>query len=261
MTRSLNDLEFLVMWEETGHDTLPLPLSFATDVRDRILFDQAKFEIRERLAAARDEYVDHVLQALAHPDIHIAVHAHDGADPFLSEGSIRIYAARRGDQGYVVRQLPGKTIWHSSGFIVTQCDAIELAAAVVRELPEQPAGRHSNISLDEDNSESEADPDAFAMYDFVEDDGDSTGHLADYLFTAPAQRVGQIDISQGSSRFGPRGITRRRLGWRDLLDDGRYTITGDPPAVAHGTDSARLINLINTEIAEIVRAIKDERND
>lgn len=261
MTRSLTDLEFLVLWEETGNDTLPLPLSFATDLRDRILFDQAKFDIRERMAVARDEYADLVLQALTHPDIHIAVHAHDGADPFLPEGSIRIYAARRGDQGFVVRQIPGKTIWHSSGFVVTQCDAIALAAAVVRELPEQSPGRYSNITLQQDNSESVADPDAFAMYDFVEDDQDSTDQLADYLFTAPVQRIGQIDISQGSSRFGPRGIVRRRLGWRDLIDDGRYTITGDSPAVAHGTDGARMINMINTEIAAVVSAIKDERTD
>ena len=261
MTRSLSDLEFLVLWEETGNDTLPLPLSFATDLRDRILFDQAKFDIRERLAVARDDYADVVLQALAHPDIHLAVHAHDGDDPFLPEGSIRIYAARRGDQGYVVRQLPGKTIWHSSGFVITECTAIELAAAVVRELPEQPAGRYSNINLPQDNSEAETDPDAFAMYDFVEDDGDSSDRLAEYLLTAPVRRIGQIDISQGSSRFGPRGITRRRLGWRDLADDGRYTIVGDSPAVAHGTDAARMINMINTEIAAVVSAIKDERTD
>ena len=52
-----------------------------------------------------------------------------------------------------------------------------------------------------------------------------------------------------------------RLGWRDRTDDGRYTIVGDSPAVAHGTDAARMINMINTEIAAVVSAIKDERTD
>ena len=42
---------------------------------------------------------------------------------------------------------------------------------------------------------------------------------------------------------------------RDLEGDGRYAITvGNPPV-----DQKRLAALINAEIAEVVRAIKDER--
>jgi len=265
VTRTLTDLEFLVLWEETGHDTFPLPLSFATDLRDRVLFDHAKFEVRERLAADRDPSVDLMLPALAHPDVYIAVHGHDGAEPLLPDGSIRIYAARRGDQGYVVRQLPGNTIWHSSGFVVSTCDAIQLADAIVRELPPEPAGRHSNIPLHQENPAFDTEPESFADLDFVqyedEEQEDPGRRLAEYLFTAPAHRIGRIDISQGSSRFGPRGIVRRRLGWRDLIDDGRYTLTADTPATAYGTDVARMVNMINTEIAAVIRAIKDERTD
>ena len=47
----------------------------------------------------------------------------------------------------------------------------------------------------------------------------------------------------------------------DLIDDGRYTLTQGSPAAAYGTDGNRMVNMINTEIAEIVRAIKDERED
>ncbi|WP_039822474.1 hypothetical protein [Nocardia testacea] len=32
--------------------------------------------------------------------------------------------------------------------------------------------------------------------------------------------MGTIDVEQGASIYGPRGITRRRMDWRDLVDDG-----------------------------------------
>jgi hypothetical protein len=258
-TWTLSDLEFVVLWEETGHDTLPLPLTFATDLRDRNLFDQAKFDTRERLAAVRNSGVDLLLSVLAHPDIHLSVHAHHGTDSELASESIRIYAARQGEHCYIVRQVPGKTIWHSGGFVVNACPALELAAVVVRELPEEPAGRYSNIPLHQTDSASSGEVDPYTMADLVVENDDYTDQLADYLLTSPAQRIGRIAISQGSSRFGPRGITRRRLGWRDLIDDGRYTLTQGTPAAAYGTDGNRMVNMINTEIAEIVRAIKDER--
>ncbi|MEU4342430.1 hypothetical protein AB0H00_14360 [Nocardia sp. NPDC023852] len=42
-----------------------------------------------------------------------------------------------------------------------------------------------------------------------------------------------IGIEQGRLRFGPRGITRRALAWRDLADDGRYVITRGTPRSRH----------------------------
>ncbi len=260
-TWTLTDLEFLVLWEESGNDTLPLPLTFATDLRDRTQFDRVKFDTREHLNAVRNSGVDMMLSVLTHPDIHISVHAHDGADPELASGSIRIYAARCGEHGYIVRQLPGKTIWHSGGFVVTGCQALELAGAVVRELPEESAGRYSNIPLHQHDSASSAEMDPYSMSDLIVESGDEDSALVEYLRNSQAERIGRIVISQGSSRFGPRGITRGRLGWRDVTDDGRYTVTRTSPAAAYGTDANRLINMINTEIATVVRAIKDERED
>ncbi|WP_306360364.1 hypothetical protein [Nocardia sp. CC227C] len=49
------------------------------------------------------------------------------------------------------------------------------------------------------------------------------------------------------------------MRWRDIVDDGRYAVTGDDPPVATGVDAERSTVLVNSEIAEVVRAIRKER--
>ncbi|NNH74043.1 hypothetical protein HLB23_30020 [Nocardia uniformis] len=74
----------------------------------------------------------------------------------------------------------------------------------------------------------------------------------------PATFSGEIQITQGSSVFGPRGINRHTVGWRDLTDYGRYVVT-DRPAMALAADAKRFVSVLNSRIASVIAAIKEER--
>ncbi|RDI67379.1 hypothetical protein [Nocardia pseudobrasiliensis] len=69
---------------------------------------------------------------------------------------------------------------------------------------------------------------------------------------------GWIHIAQTRSRFGPDGITRFRLGWQDVAGNGRYLITPGLPPIAVATDTKLLRALIDTGIAQVARAIREE---
>lgn len=76
---------------------------------------------------------------------------------------------------------------------------------------------------------------------------------------APRVRAGIIEVTPGSSVYGPRGIARRGLGWRDLAGDGRYVFPLRRNTLAEGVDSTRLAAAIETEVAGVIQMIKDER--
>ncbi|MGY4102269.1 ESX secretion-associated protein EspG [Nocardia sp. R16R-3T] len=259
-TWTFTDLEFVVLWERIHDDFLPLPLSFATNLRTWAELDRAKAEAGDRLLRTRERTFDGVLEAIARADIRIAVSGSDGADPANPAGSIRIYATRKADRGYVVRQSPGETIWHSAGFTITEVDALDLAEAVVRQLPHVDAGKMSGIVLD---SDAPADNDgmdySFGRSIVLDSFEDSVGRRAEHFLALPTSTVGMLEISQGSSRYGPRGMVRRRLKWRDVVADGRYVINAGSPPVASGADAKRFVAMVNTEIATVIRVIKDER--
>ena len=141
--------------------------------------------------------------------------------------------------------------------MVTECDPITLADAVVDAMPQADAGQRSQIVLTSRPQTDEMD------YSFgrsaVQDsyDGSVTEQAKQFLDAVP-HSTGSIDVMQGRSVFGPRGITTFRLEWRDLDNDGRYAI--DPEnSMAMATDRRRLITMINTKVAAVVGAIKDER--
>ncbi|MEU7631994.1 ESX secretion-associated protein EspG [Nocardia sp. NPDC049220] len=255
----LTDIEFVVLWEELKEGGMPSPFVFtaATPYYDDYL--REKYEVRERLPTTLAAEMGDVLQAVARPDIRVLAHGRDARDPDDPSGIVRLLGVRRGGQGYLLTQLPGKTVWHSGGFTVAECDVLSLADTLVAALPEVAAGRLGEISLAPQDGQHQQMDYSFrrlVAHELSEDAAEYRS--AKFLRSTPA-RAGMIEICQGSSRFGPRGVVRRGFGWRDLVDDGRYAITGDNPLVARGVDTKGLIALINAEIAEVVRAIKDEQ--
>lgn len=259
-TWKLTDLEFFVLWERRREEILPAPFTFLSRTPYYEDFLREKSETEQRLHGCADRWFDEVLDIVAAPDLHIVVRGIDGEKPDNPLASIRLLAVRRGEQGYLLEQLPGETIEHSGGFVVAECDVLQLAAALVTRLPDTDPGRRPHIPLPAppDHGDDMDDSCDRSVLKGAFGDGDLHDGIR-FLDAVPKNR-GLIVVRQGISRFGPRGRVTRQLEWRDLSDDGRYLLTMDRPPAALAADAKRLIAAINTEIAIVVRAIKDERN-
>ncbi|MFC9993636.1 ESX secretion-associated protein EspG [Nocardia sp. NPDC127526] len=253
---TFTDLEFLALWEETGAEFLPKPLIFASRTEwwdDHLAnMERAKDALRDR-----DPDFAEVMYALRTPDVLVEVHGWDGRDRTAPDASIRMLGVRHGELGYLVTQQPGETYRHSTGFTVTECYANELAGEVVSGLPETAAGRGRDIVLAEPEHTEEFDYGYGLSLAHETMEGTVVNRAADFL-AAPAPSVGTIDVVQGHSRFGPRGITRHRVEWRDVADDGRYVVTGDHPPVASPADRNVMVSTVNTRISEVIMALEDE---
>ncbi|MEU4342641.1 ESX secretion-associated protein EspG [Nocardia sp. NPDC023852] len=256
-TWNFTDLEFVVAWETAQADILPAPFIFTSRTKYYDDYQREKREIREQLRGKLDRSFDSVLDVVARPDIRVELHGW-GSDEEDAESQIRLLAVRREGYGYLLKQLPGETAWHSGGYTVTECAPLALAEALTAELPEVDAGKLADIALVKQTNG--ADLDFSYGRSFVEDSFDDTvEQLADQFLRTPTTGEGIIEIAQGISRFGPRGVARKRLYWRDLDGDGRYAITAATPPVAVAADTKRLTTLVNSGIAEVIKAIKDER--
>ncbi|MGW5385215.1 ESX secretion-associated protein EspG [Nocardia sp. NPDC003963] len=248
-------VEFYVLWTgATDELGLPFPFHFTAGTLDP---QQFRFELRQARAGLRErlgETFDPVSDLLAHPDIRVVVNGSDHREGDEPRSIVRLFGARRESVGYVVSALPGPSFWHSGGFTVTECDAVRLADELVAKLPGTAAGTGGETVLprrvDAPPRKVPTVRDSFAATEF---------ERGSAFLTAPVSCVGTIDVEQGSSIYGPRGITRHRMEWRDLVGDGRYLIGAAETPVAAPADTGLLKGAINSMIAQVVRVIKDER--
>ncbi|UGT39673.1 ESX secretion-associated protein EspG [Nocardia yamanashiensis] len=252
------DLEFTVLWEMITGDDLPAPLIFTSRTPLRDDYFREKREMVEQLRSKWDYSVDALADVIEQPDLRVIVSGVDGRDERRADGRIRMIALRRGDRGLLIKQLPGETYSHSGGFTVRECDPVRLADEVAAALPETDAGRQGNTPL--------ADPSAGPMVEpqfdrLIIDDifADSATLRSKKFLAITPMCMGTIEVRQGHSKFGPKGMVSHSLQWRDLEDDGRYVIRREPPYVAVPADSKQLIASINVCVAAVIRAIKDER--
>ncbi len=249
--------EFDALWTGIDEEYLPAPFIHSGPRGDA---DEAEFARREALSRIKQRWgheLDEIVEVLVHPDIRVRVLGYGGGEKLTDPTcSVRMLAARKGEVGYLVRQLPGETLYHAAGFVVTRHGALTLGDVIADHLPAAEAGRGQEIRLDE------ADDDQLDRSygrSLVQHYDDDSAVQTQTFQQARLDRDGFIDVEQGWSRFGPRGIVRLRLGWRDLTDDGRYVIVPGTPPVAVGADRRRVVSLINSQIAEVVRAIRDDR--
>ncbi|WP_196814532.1 ESX secretion-associated protein EspG [Nocardia sp. BMG111209] len=251
------DHEFAALWQTTRDEfLLPLPFSFLSDIQFEDDYQREMRRIREQSPIASDPAVHRFLADITAPDVKLIVQGGDVRYPDDPKQLIRLLAARRENRGYLVSQLPGATVEHSAGFTVVECDPIRLADVVVAALPVTSAGRISDIAVPVPDNDGAAEISGVSTVWDTMDDG--PGGVGEFL-RARAGSIGTIEISQGITHFGPRGRTARGLVWRDHLDDGRYVVVDGSPILAYGSGPERFVGLINTEIAAIIRAIKDER--
>lgn len=260
MTRSwrFTDIEFFVLWQDLKEGGFPDPFYFTARTPDQEEFDRQQSEARTALRRRLTPDFAEVMRTMARPDLQVIGRAMDGADYRITERLVRVLGVREADRGYVVRQLPGETFWHSGDFTVTECPAVELADRIVAALPAAEAGRLPDTVLPARTEHEEMDY-TYVRSQVLDSFTDSNVERGNYLLNTPATRRGSVEIIQTRSVYGPRGRTEHELEWRDLVDDGRYVFDDQNPPVVVGADAKRLTNMINSRIAAVVRAIKDER--
>lgn len=258
-TWKFTDIEFYTLWSDTtGEIGLPFPFHFTSRTLDPQEFraDQrrARAELRERLGSTFDP----VLEVLTAPDIRVVVNGSDHRDPDEPKSVVRLFGVRRESTGYVVRSLPGESFWHSGGFTVAECDAVRLADELVALLPEVGPGERAEVVLPRPAAVRDSET-ALGRPTVRDSFAATTGEIGAAFLAAEADCTGTIEVAQGSSIYGPRGLSRYRIAWRDLADDGRYVIRDEAAPVAAPADPAKLAGAINAKIARVVRVIKDER--
>ena len=257
ITWNLTDAELVVGWDTLFAERLPSPLC--------ALLPQHYAEERTREAVRiwadlQDRYdgsLHDALARVARADVRVVAHAVDPLHPEDSEARVRVLGARQGSVGVLIRQLPGESMWHSGGFVITMGDAERLAGAVAGALPMRDPGRLPNTPMVKPPDLSDTDHwyGRSEIYDsYPELEQRSTAFLSH-----PVSALGSIETSQGTSVFGPRGITTRRIYWRDLVDDGRYAIPDTADPVAVGADPHRMAALIAADIAAVLQTLEDER--
>ncbi|WP_330178925.1 ESX secretion-associated protein EspG [Nocardia sp. NBC_01503] len=253
MTRSwrFSEAGFSVLWKDLTGDRLPAPFLYTSTAATQREYRIEQEEARDRVRDSADHVVNEIVGVVSSPDLYLTVRGGSQADP---ASLIRMRAARKGGRGYLVTQLPGESIYHRGGYTVVECDPLRLADAIVAALPAVEPGTGGDIVL----------ASAGDGYEYVESRSsvvvadDSVDARAAWFSRMPLAASGQVQIVQGSSVFGPRGIRQYTVGWRDLDGDGRYVIT-DRPATALASDSDRFVSVLNSQIAQVIRAIKEER--
>ncbi|WP_369636539.1 ESX secretion-associated protein EspG [Nocardia sp. JMUB6875] len=253
------DLEFVVLWEQATGEPMPAPFLYTS--RTPMYYDylREKRKVYEELQGRWTRQLELLSDAIAEPDLRITVNGFDGRNPARADGRVRMIAVRRGSYGYLIEQAPGESYLHSGGFNVTQCDPVALAEMVVAAMPSAQAGSQSDITLEVPGEpDSGYDEYSRSLIDDIFEDPISL--RAKRFLAASMESMGTIEVIQGFSKFGPRGITARQLDWRDIEEDGRYIIGGDElPVIAIPADSKRVVTAINSRVAAVVHAIREER--
>lgn len=250
-------MEFYVLWQDFAKDALPEPFLFTSESGSADEFDAELHATRSRLNSNGDREIRNVLEAVHNPDLYLLIYGWNAREPLASETKLRVLATRRGAKGYVVTQLPGHSYWYSGGYVIAECDPLTLADQAVAAIPFAEGGRREQIVLKTKGDE-EFDYE-FGRSAVLDDSPDSMGRPSLNFGSTAAGSVGEIYIVQGRSAFGPRGTMQYLLRWRDLDDDGRYVVADENPTVAVTADADRTKGLINSRIAAIVKAIREER--
>ncbi|NNH70266.1 ESX secretion-associated protein EspG [Nocardia uniformis] len=251
-TWSFTETEFAVLWRDAVGDQLPAPFLFTSAAPNQATF-RAEQEAAREIARDKDSRdIATILDTMSEPDLHLSVYGGDHADPMQPGSIIRVLAVRRRERGFLITQSPGKSYFHRGGYTVNECDPLRLADELVDALPAADPGSLGEIALaaSGDDLADERHRSPVALRE------NSTAYRSARFLRAPTTISGEIEITQGSSVFGPRGINRHTVHWRDVVGDGRYVIIGRNAMAA---DSKQFAAVLNSRIAIVIRAIKEER--
>jgi hypothetical protein len=253
-----SDVEFFAIWDRVNGRYLPEPFSFASKTRFEGEFHRELAEARSRLAPELGRSFQRVLYGLEQPDIRILSQGYR-ADP-ENPGTISMLVVRSGDDGFVVHQTPAVDTRYYHSYRITECDVEGMSEAIVGGLPSGvAAGRWPDFQLPAIVTDADGMDYSYGRSAVLKRPQLSTGAQAAQFLQATAIGTGTIDVIQGESKFGPRGITRHRLEWRDLEDDGRYVVTDSQPPSVLAVNDQRFTDLIDGRIIEVIQVLNDER--
>jgi hypothetical protein len=257
-TWELTDLELVVLRQKLFGRSLPRPMIFTSDIRYHDDYVRETEAVWERLRANWDSDLVQRLELMTKPDVRILGRGWDPRNIDDPNGRIRILAARIGSVGLLLRQIPGRTRWHSGGYVLTEYDAGQLTSAIVKALPTVPAGAFGRVELAEETGQNAMDH-WYGRSSVLDTSENHDRELSSRQWRkTEVSSVGLLEVVQGQSVFGPRGIALRRIFWQDHVDDGRYAIVVENPVAAIGIDNAQFEAMINSDIAAIARTLQDE---
>ncbi|WP_067695654.1 ESX secretion-associated protein EspG [Nocardia jejuensis] len=248
------EAEFYVLWMDRTGEEPPDPFMFTSPTRTGEDFDTEMREARESLDRKSDGNFSFALDAMINPDLFLIGYAWNEQDRWDLGSLVRVLATRKGPKGYVIKQLPGPTYWRGGGYTVVECDPLRLSGEIVRALPATQRGSRGDIAL----ASSEQDLDHNFGRSVIAAAPDTAISRTTEFLKSPATTVGEIYVVQGRSEFGPRGLTRHLVTFRDVEEDGRYVVT-ENPAQALAVDEGRFVSVLNSYVAAVIQIIRDER--
>ncbi|MEV6771244.1 ESX secretion-associated protein EspG [Nocardia sp. NPDC051030] len=251
MSWKFTDVEFKILCNRYREGALPSPFVYLARTRVDDDYQRELREIGAELDARLDPSFRAIFETVARPEIFIGVHGWHDADMENPDKHLRVHGALRGRRALVLIQQPGETMDHSREVTLIECEPEELARLLVAQLPEVEAGRSGPINLHTEP----ATPDPYeapraSAFDSFEETAESRSLR---FLSLPADQTGAMQILQGRSKYGPRGVAESTLVWRDLPGDGRYLIDLDTPTrTAVGVDARKLTAHIDGVIGRIL---------
>lgn len=251
---TLTGLEFVLLWEDLRELSLPAPFTFLSDIDSAVESEREIHWTREHLRRVDNYGLEDVLDIVAKPDLRMILHAWDPRWPDDPATHIRLHAVRRAHRTYLLEQVPGRTVQHSGGFIITEAGYLTVAEQMVQRLPAQEGGSLSVVSL----APADFSDDHMRRASVREETEDAGVRTATELLQSPHGLTGYVEAVQGLTPLGPRYRVWRRLWLFDLIGDGRYIVS--PGGVATGADFRKVVDGINRLAAEVIAAIKEQRS-
>lgn len=251
MSWQFTDIEFKVLCNRYRQGAIPSPLTYTSRTMDPDEYQRELWAAEDELNQRLDPNFRAVFEVVCNPEVFVGLHGWNDADIEDPAKHLMVHGARRGRRACVLIQQPGETTMHSGGVTMIECEPEELARLLVAQLPEVEAGQSAAIPI---AAEAPA-PDPYeapraSAFDSFEE---STDTRSLRFLSTPADRTGAIQVLQGRSKYGPRGIAVSTLVWRDLPGDGRYLIDLDPEVKsAVGVDTRRLVDHLDGVISRIL---------
>ena len=255
---TLTDLEYKVLCDTRFFGLVPSMFSITSRIPYMDEYEREWHRARAELAAREDSAFEAIVDTMVLPEVLVGGEVWQDSDFDNPEKRVRFYAGRLGSRGFLVTQLPGETINHAAGFTITACDPRALGETVAGLIPAAEPGRRGPIELDISGTGDRSR----AGGSMIADDDDDDGLTSSAFFDLPATHCGTVRLTQGRSKFGPRGRLSVARLWRDLPGDGRYVMPlEDPAPIATGMGSAGLIEWIDTEAEHILERMNDYQEE
>ncbi|MGW4367576.1 ESX secretion-associated protein EspG [Nocardia takedensis] len=248
---SFTDLEFKVLCDLRREGELPVPFVWTSDIPGLDEYERQWREVSAELTYRIDSALEALLDAFTHPDVVVGAQVWSDTDFDNPDKRIRVHAGTRGSRAYLIEQLPGRTVQHAGGFTIRPVQPRGIGEAIAALLPTAPAGKRGPVVIDLDEPRP-TDSFGFGSGSLIADE-DEVGFSSKRFFDIDAVSTGSVQVVQGRSKYGPRGINRAGRVWRDLAGDGRYVMPLHHPAPeAVGMSSVAMTDWIDGEIASIL---------